>query len=143
MWKITNWKKVFHKCKAIHALKQPKTLLVCWVNQKFKIVFLKSMVCIAMNTAQKMKFSIKDFFSKCDQIRSKLRICSHLLKKSVIENFIFCAVEYKDSCCKLCASYIQNCSNFITSNGYNWKIRCYINCHSTNVLYFLSCNSTW
>ena len=25
-------------------------------------------------TAQKMKFSIKDFFSKCDQIRRELRI---------------------------------------------------------------------
>ena len=32
-------------------------------------------------TAQKMKFSIQDFFSKCDQIRSFLRIWSHLLKK--------------------------------------------------------------
>ena len=40
-------------------------------------------------TAQKMKFSIKDFFSKCDQIRRKLRIWSHLLKKSLLENFIF------------------------------------------------------
>ena len=39
-----------------------------------------------------MKFSIKDFFSKCDQIRRKLRIWSHLLKKSLIESFIFCAV---------------------------------------------------
>ena len=44
------------------------------------------------DTAQKMKFSIKDFFSKCDQIRKKLRIWSHLLKKSLMENFIFCAV---------------------------------------------------
>ena len=44
-------------------------------------------------TAQKMKFSIKDFFSKCDQIRSKLRIRSHLLKKSLMENFIFCTVS--------------------------------------------------
>ena len=43
-------------------------------------------------TAQKMKFSIKDFFSKCDQISKKLRIWSHLLKKSLMENFIFCAV---------------------------------------------------
>ena len=43
-------------------------------------------------TAQKMKFSIKDFFSKCDQIRSFLRIWSHILKKSLMENFIFCAV---------------------------------------------------
>ena len=40
-----------------------------------------------------MKFSIRDFFSKCDQIRSFLRIWSHLLKKSLMENFIFCAVE--------------------------------------------------
>ena len=41
-------------------------------------------------TAQKMKFPIKDFFSGCDQIRRKLQICSHLLKKSLMENFIFC-----------------------------------------------------
>ena len=44
-----------------------------------------------MGTAQKMKFSIKDFFSKCDQIRRKLRIWSHLMMKSLMENFIFCA----------------------------------------------------
>ena len=44
-------------------------------------------------TAQKMKFSIKDLFSnKCDQIRSFLWIWSHLLKKSLMENFTFCAV---------------------------------------------------
>ena len=43
-------------------------------------------------TAQKIKFSIKGFFSKCDQIRSFLPIRSHLLKKSLMENIIFCAV---------------------------------------------------
>ena len=49
-------------------------------------------------TAQKMKFSIKDFFSKCDQVRRKLRIWSHLLKKFLMENFTFCAVlELKPS----------------------------------------------
>ena len=46
------------------------------------------------NTAQKMKFSIKNFFSKCDQIRRELRIWLHLLKKYFMENFIFCAVKY-------------------------------------------------
>ena len=39
-----------------------------------------------------MKFSIKEFFSKCDQIHRKLRIWSHLRKKSLMKNFIFCAV---------------------------------------------------
>ena len=42
--------------------------------------------------AQKIKFSIKDFFSKCDQIRSFLQIWSRLLKKSSMENFIFYVV---------------------------------------------------
>ena len=37
----------------------------------------------------------KDFFIKCDQIRSFLRIWSHLLKKSLMENFILCAVSLK------------------------------------------------
>ena len=37
-------------------------------------------------TEQKMKFSIKGFFGKCDQV------CISL-KESVMENFIFCAVR--------------------------------------------------
>ena len=46
-----------------------------------------------MTLYKKWSFPIKDFFSKCDQIHSFLRICSHLLKKSLIENFICCAVR--------------------------------------------------
>ena len=40
----------------------------------------------------KMMFSIKDFFSKCDQIRRFLGTSSHLLKKFLMKNFFFCAV---------------------------------------------------
>ena len=43
-------------------------------------------------TGQKVNFSIKDFFSKCDQIRRKQQIWSHLLKKSLMEKFILCAM---------------------------------------------------
>ena len=49
-------------------------------------------VAVPHNTAQKMKFSIKGFFSKCDQIRWKFRIWSPLLNKSLMENSIFCAM---------------------------------------------------
>ena len=49
-------------------------------------------VTVTGTTAQKMKFSIKDFYSKCDQIRSFLPIWSDLLKKSLMKNLIFCAV---------------------------------------------------
>ena len=48
---------------------------------------------LTLNTAQKMKFSIKDFFSKCDQIRRKLEIWSNLRKKCFMENRIFGAVR--------------------------------------------------
>ena len=42
----------------------------------------------------RLTFSIKDFFSKCDQIRTKLWIWSHLRKKSLLKNFIFlCSVK--------------------------------------------------
>ena len=60
-----------------------------WLEIELLIVILK--FSIRINTAQ-MKFSIKDFFSKCDQTRRKMRIWSHLLKKSLTENFIFWAV---------------------------------------------------
>ena len=39
-----------------------------------------------------MKFSVKDIFSKYDEILHFLRILSHLLKKSLMKNFVFCAV---------------------------------------------------
>ena len=59
------------------------------------------------NTAQKIKFSIKDFFSKCNQMHSFLRIWSHLLKKFRVENFIFsCSVNQELS--KMCMMVKNN-----------------------------------
>ena len=53
---------------------------------KLIFIFHNNFDCI------KMKFLIKDFFSKYDQILSFIQIWSHLLKKSLMENLIFCAV---------------------------------------------------
>ena len=40
-----------------------------------------------MDTAQKMKFSIKDFFSKCDQIRRTLHFfCSGIWLNEMLYN---------------------------------------------------------
>ena len=63
-------------------------------------------------TAQKAKFSIKEFFSKCDQICRKLRIWSHLLKKSLMKNFIFCVV-YKNR-----KSYYKNGGSYKKGNNF-------------------------
>ena len=69
-------------------------LAQCWWLTKLLriyswLVLDKIEALILSHTAQKVKFSIKDSFSKCDQIRRKQRIWSHLLKKSLMENFIF------------------------------------------------------
>ena len=55
-------------------------------------MLIRFLVLHATYATQKMRFSIKDFFRKCDQIRRELRIWSHLLKKCLIENFIFFSV---------------------------------------------------
>ena len=52
--------------------------LVCVTSRIEEVI-----ACVGPFTAQK-KFSIKDFFSKCDQIRSFLRILSNLWKKSLM-----------------------------------------------------------
>ena len=49
-------------------------------------------------TAQKSNFSIRDFFSKCDQIRSFLQIWSYLLKKPLMVNFICVQWKFEGHC---------------------------------------------
>ena len=72
------------------------------------------------STAQKMKFSITDLFGKCDQIRRKLWIRSHLLKKSVMENFILCAMIFNAFCTNLPIHF--NVFPFVPVNdGEYWK----------------------
>ena len=51
-----------------------------------------SVVKLIIFTTQKVKFSAKDLFDKCEQIRSFMRICSHLLNKFLTKKFIFCAL---------------------------------------------------
>ena len=60
-------------------------------NNQFQMVirFIFLVTC----TAQEMKFSIKDFFSKCGQIRRKLRIWSHLQKK-MEKRIFFIQISY-------------------------------------------------
>ena len=77
-----------------------------------------------------MMFLIKDFLSKCDQILRKLGIWSYLLKKSLMENFIFlcseisaspeaylrpCEISMMDSYCENIGQYLLVCS--LCKNG--------------------------
>ena len=55
----------------------------------------KIFLMVNIYTAQKMKFSIKDFSIECDQIGRELGIRSHLLKEPFIEFFLcVCSVIF-------------------------------------------------
>ena len=63
---------------------------VDWFHWKVYIFTYNSKNIVLLPfTAQEMKFSNKEFFRKCDQTRSFLWICSHLLKKPFMVNFTF------------------------------------------------------
>ena len=65
-----------------------------------------------------MKFSIKDFFSKCDLIRGKLQIWSYLLTKSLMKNFIFCAVTINKFNKSIVSAMIHPETNCYRKEGY-------------------------
>ena len=85
-----------------------KNMTHCWCNHfivLFGLVLKKNYFALRVErvsklltendgtyNAQTMKFSIKYFFSQCCR---KLRIWSHLLRKSLMENLIFCTVLIK------------------------------------------------
>ena len=88
-----------HKTLAVKARTENEDILLmicpCHITHN---TTLKSIRAFCHSLKPKNEVSIKDFFSKCDQICRKLRIWSHLLKKSLMKNFIFCAVSLKPKC---------------------------------------------
>ena len=86
----SSWLKAVLEQSKTETLVMKKTSFVV-ENFKGPVYFLSQLLFI--HCTKKRNFPlIKDLFSKCDQIRSFLWIWSHLLKKSLMENFIFCAV---------------------------------------------------
>ena len=57
------------------------------------LIFYFSFYYFGIYTAQEMKFSIQDFFTKCDQIHRFLRNLSHLVKISLMNTSFFVQCE--------------------------------------------------
>ena len=51
------------------------------------VVWSQSYLISVIEQTLHKNFFVKDFFSRCDQIRSFLKIWSHILKKSLMKNF--------------------------------------------------------
>ena len=97
LWKIPlrtkNWKSLsqfYHYAVPVKHLVKTVLKEVCTLHTLLPDEQWKNLQRIS--TTQRMKFFTMDFFSKYDQIHRKLRIWSHVLKKSLMENFILCAM---------------------------------------------------
>ena len=67
-----------------------------WQTSFFAVFQLQLLWSVILSSHKKWSFpSSKDLFSRCEQIRIKLQIYSHLLKKSSMDNVIFmqCLVQ--------------------------------------------------
>ena len=84
----------------VFQLKSPRKNRTWWlkftdnINNKIQIgtKFSISSSSILMTLHYTKKCFFKDIFCKCDHIRRKLRIWSHLRKEFLMKYFIFCAV---------------------------------------------------
>ena len=74
---------------------------------------------------QKMKFSVKDFFGKCDQIRSFIRNWWHLLKKSLKESLCFLQCQrhsFKHLFCKFFKHSRKICLRDFFQKKFCWPV---------------------
>ena len=100
----SGWKKSFIKG-VLNPIFSPTFVYRRLLNNRFyKDICLNFSRHSIHYTTQKRKFSVKDFFSTCDQIRRKILIWSNLLTKSLMENFTFCAM--------LQIKFITDCMHF-------------------------------
>ena len=145
---LNNYKESFFFNAKLQGPAPKKEEIVISFFSKHSNFDLKSISITANSLLSNVKDNkLKKVFDKCRVIHTlkQPRKLLRLLNRPKVQN---CISEKhglyrngcKDSCCNLCALYIQECSNFIRSSRYNWIIRCNINCYSTNILYFLSCN---
>ena len=66
--------------------------LVC-IDERLKTIFLTRNISVITFQTLHKKWSFPLRISSVNMTKSAVRICSHLLKKSIMEKFIFCAVR--------------------------------------------------
>ena len=70
--------------------------------------------------AKKLNFFAKNLCSKCEHIRLNLQIYSHLLNKSLTENFIFCVVNIIGFTTESCKFFFKpNCQSLVYFTSIN------------------------
>ena len=88
----------------------------------------------------KSAFKGVTFINAYRQPPNLLRSLSHSKFEMKEKEKIAGVFKCSDNKCKICKLYLQVGTQVPMSNGLTWEIKCFGNCNSLNVVYFLVCN---
>ena len=109
-------------------------------NNRTVLETAKSLLKNTQNDRLKSAFQNVDLICAFKQPPSLLRSLSHSkFGDTVIEDRIG-VFHCKDSRCKQCKLYLQVGNQVTFANGVIWDVKCFADCNSLNVLYYLICN---
>ena len=102
----------------------------------------KSLIRNCRNDRMKNAFKDVQFIHAFRQPPNMLRSLSHSKFITSInrDNEKVGVFHCKHGGCKICKLYLQTGTTIPMSNGETWNVKCYADCNSWNVLYFLVCN---
>ena len=113
---LSNNKKIVRSRKDLIKHPEDTICIDLFLVSSYRSFFKNTQETVVNGTAQKMKSSIKDFFSKCDQIRRKLRFGHIYWRNPKWKTSFFCAASLSISCWFL----------FLLVNGYLIYITTYL-----------------
>ena len=99
----------------------------------------KDLIGNSKNTRIKAAFSDTKFIQSYKQPPNLLRLLTNSTFISQRRQKMVGIFHCRNKLCKICRLYLQKCSSFTTSSKKEWKVKCYANCGSRNVIYFQVC----
>ena len=109
-------------------------------NNELVCTVAKQLIKNSKNERVHKAFSNVKFVQAFKQPPNLLRILSHSSFITDDQNTITGVFKCTNKRCKICSLYLQEGTSFLMANGSTWNVKCFANCNSLNVLYYLVCN---
>ena len=109
-------------------------------NNETVLEAAKSLLKNSQNDRLKSAFENVKFIHAFKQPPNLIRSLAHSKFGESVQNSRIGVFNCKDSKCKQCKLYLQTGSEVTFANGVIWNVKCYADCNSLNVLYYLICN---
>ena len=109
-------------------------------SNEYVLNIAKKLIKCSNNLRVNKAFANVTFLHAFKQPPNLLRKLSHSAFITDDREIKIGAFKCSDKRCKICRLYLQEGTTFVMSNGFLWELKCYADCHSLNILYYLVCN---